>query len=189
MKNALILHGLADMEEYYEMDFPSPSNAHWLPWLQQKFLREDIVCQTPELGCGFKSTYKDWSSIFPQFKINENTSIVAHSMGCGFILKYLSQNKNIKIDKLILVAPWRDLKQEHGDFLQCTLATDLKNRTSEIHVLYSTDEEVHGIKEVSENLRALYPSLTYHEFKNKGHFCLGDLGTEEFLELWNICHG
>jgi hypothetical protein len=33
MKNAIILHGGPDKQEYYDPETPSQSNMHWLPWL------------------------------------------------------------------------------------------------------------------------------------------------------------
>jgi len=38
MKNAIILHGQSSKAEYYGEQFPSMSNAHWLPWLQGQLL-------------------------------------------------------------------------------------------------------------------------------------------------------
>ncbi len=67
--SAIILHGICDEHEYFEMDFPSPSNAHWLPWLQQKFLRSNVLCQKLEMPTPYNPIYKEWKKSFE--KIND----------------------------------------------------------------------------------------------------------------------
>lgn len=64
MKSAIIVHGTCDAHEYLEMDFPSPSNAHWLPWLQQKFLRAGVLCQCPEMPTPYAPEYAAWRAVF-----------------------------------------------------------------------------------------------------------------------------
>ncbi len=186
MTNALILHGVCDAQEYFEMDFPSPSNAHWLPWLQQKFLRNGVLCQTPEMPKPYAPVYDDWAAVFEQFTLHNDTVIVGHSSGCGFILKWLSANPSIRLGRLVLVAPYSDPYQKYGDFLQCTLDPDLLQRVQGVDVLYSLDEKVQGVKETTELILQTYPSACYHEFVDKDHFCFSDIGLT-FPELWAIC--
>jgi predicted alpha/beta hydrolase family esterase len=106
--NAIIIHGVCDKNEYFELTFPSPSNAHWLPWLQQKFLRAGILCQKLEMPTPYTPLYEEWRLTFEQLHVSDQTIIVAHSAGCGFILKWLGANPDIFINRLILVAPWLD---------------------------------------------------------------------------------
>lgn len=40
MKNAIILHGGPDKEEYYDPKARSMSNSHWIPWLQAQQLND-----------------------------------------------------------------------------------------------------------------------------------------------------
>lgn len=185
MANAILLHGRPSEDEYYEMDFPSPSNAHWFPWLQQKFLRNKTLCQAPEMPTPYNPSFAEWSKTYAQFEINEKTIIVAHSMGCGFNLKYLDQN-NFKINSLILVAPWLDPEKDHGDFLEFHLDQNIEKIANSIHILNSTNDMKTVLDSVG-TIRKVIPSAHYHEFENKGHFCLSDLDSPEFPELWNIC--
>lgn len=37
-KSAIILHGMPSKEEYFSPAYASPSNSHWLPWLQKNLL-------------------------------------------------------------------------------------------------------------------------------------------------------
>ena len=121
MKTALILHGICPEEEFFFSKYPSPSNAWWLPWLQQQFLRAGWQCQTPELPHPYRPSYAEWKETFECFKPQKLSLLVGHSAGGGFAIKYLQEHK-LKLEKLILVAPWLDPEREFDDFLQ----TDLK---------------------------------------------------------------
>lgn len=187
MKTAILLHGVCDEHEYYEMDFPSLSNAHWFPWLQQKFLRSGVLCQALEMPTPPKPVYDEWVAVFSQMNIDPETTIVGHSAGCGFILKYLSQNPEIHIHRLILVAPWIDPFKKRGDFLHGQIDQQLGQRVNRIDVLYSTDEKVIGVAETKDLIIQTYPKTKLHLFHDKDHFCFSDLGGPEFPELWDIC--
>ena len=117
MKSALILHGTCDRKEYFDENMSSLSNSHWFPWLQKQFLCHDILCQTPELPNAYNPNYNDWKKIFENFYNEDVKIIIGHSAGAGFILKWLQDNPQTKLDKLILVAPWLDPDKECTDFL------------------------------------------------------------------------
>jgi hypothetical protein len=186
MRNAIILHGICDSEEYFSDVYPSMSNSHWIPWLQKQFLIKGYSCQTPDVVNVYEANYQGWLETVSVHEINEKTILVAHSAGCGFFLKYLSENKNINFDKLILVAPFKDPFLKYGDFLQTDFDLKLDKRCNEIHVLYSLDEDVKGIKESVDWLIETYKTAQYHEFENHGHFCYGDMKTQEFQKLLDI---
>lgn len=42
MKNALLIHGWTRESRYYNVDTPTPSNDHWLPWLSRQLIIRDI---------------------------------------------------------------------------------------------------------------------------------------------------
>ena len=107
MKNAILVHGTCSKEEYFDSSEPSLSNAHWFPWLQKQLLVNNISCHSPEISNAHTPIYEKWKREFERFDVNENTILIGHSCGGGFLLRWLSENK-IKIDKLILVAPWLD---------------------------------------------------------------------------------
>ena len=117
MKTALILHGICPEEEFFFSKYPSPSNAWWLPWLQQQFLRAGWQCQTPELPHPYRPSYAEWKETFECFKPQKLSLLVGHSAGGGFAIKYLQEHK-LKLEKLILVAPWLDPEREFDDFLK-----------------------------------------------------------------------
>lgn len=185
MKNVYVLHGCCDKDEFEDLSVPSGSNFHWLPWLQKQLIVKGYNCQTPEMPTPYKASYHVWKESFEIYPMDQETTLVAHSCGCGFFLRYLSENPQ-KIKKLILVAPWLDPQRKMGDFLKCNLSDQLSDLIEEIHILYSTDEPVVGVKETVDQIVKTYPKAQYHEFNNHGHFTLGAMGTEEFPEILEI---
>lgn len=185
VKNAYILHGVCDEEEYIQMD-SSPSNAHWLPWLQQKLLRAGVLCQTLEMPTPYRPVYKEWAEVWESAQLNEGTTIVAHSAGGGFILKWLSEHPNERISKMVLAAPWFDPLREYGNFLKFDLSPALGERIGNLHLLYSEDENVEGVAQTKDLILKTLPQTQLHLFKHHGHFCLEEMKTTEFPELWEI---
>jgi hypothetical protein len=181
-KLAYILHGTCDEEEYFSNKYPSPSNSHWLPWLQNQLLIQGYSCQTPEIPNSYKSYYNDWENHFKIYPTNAETVLIGHSAGAGFFLKWLSKNPQ-HIKKLVMVAPFMDPKNIYADFLQCTLLDNLEKYINEIHIFYSTDDDIEGVKETVDILLDKYPSIKLHKFTDKLHFCLNDMGTDVFPEL------
>ncbi len=185
LKNTYILHGCCDRAEFEDRSIPSGSNFHWIPWLQKMLLVDGYNVQTPEMPTPHKPSYQTWKSIFSTFPIDGQTQLVGHSCGGGFLLKYLGEHQ-IKLDKLVLVAPWLDPGKQLGDFLKCDLKEDLSKRINEIHIMYSEDEPVDSVKETVDIIMDTYPSAKLHRFNTHGHFCLANMGTQEFPELYEI---
>ena len=73
------------------------SNAHWLPWLQAQLLKKDIAAATPEVVQSYDRDWETWNREFERYDLNEDTILVGHSTGGGFIIKYLSIHPEIKI--------------------------------------------------------------------------------------------
>ena len=185
MKNIYILHGCCDEDEYFSEDYPSPSNYHWIPWLQKQLLLKGYSCQTPEMPTPYKTSYTAWKNVFENYRVDAETSLIAHSCGCGFFLRWLGENKK-SIHKLVMVAPWLDLQHTCGDFLNFSLNPELQKRIAEMHILYSSDEPVQGVKESVDLILAAYPSAQLHKFDGMRHFCLPEMKTEKFPALLKI---
>lgn len=186
MKKAIILHGICDADEYYADEYPSSSNSHWIPWLQKQLLKKDIDCQTPDVLNSYKGNYDDWQRTISCHTMEADTIVVTHSAGSGVLLKYLSLHKEVKLDKLIMVAPFNDPFGKYGEFLKVDNDPALESRIKEIHVLYARNEEVLGIKETVDFVMKAYSSAKLHVFETHGHFCFGDMGTTAFPELLDI---
>src|SRR3989304_5750342 len=185
MKTALILHGKPSKEGYYDPNRQSQSNEHWIPWLQHQLLIRDILTQTPELPKPYEPVYKDWLKIFRQFEVNEESILVGHSAGGGFLIRWLSET-NTKIDKLVLIAPWLDPEKTVKDsFFDFEIDRNLKDKANKIHLLISTDDDSDVLESVKK-IRNSIDGYEYHEFNGYGHFTYGDMGTKEFPELLEL---
>lgn len=187
MKNAIILHGGPDKEEYYNPTFPSASNQHWFPWLQQQLLIRDIPAATPEVPWSFDRNWATWQKEVERYDIGSETILVGHSTGAGFWIKYLSIHKDLQVDKVLLVAPWLDPDQEHTKnfFDDFTIDADLVSRTKGVTV-FNSDNDQKSVRKTAEIVRQKVNNLHYKEFHNYGHFCFKDMKTEAFPEILEV---
>ncbi len=186
MKTAIIIHGMPKKESHYNPEFPSGSNAHWLPWLQRQLIVKDILTQTPEMPVPYNPDYKAWKEMFEHFSLNENTILVGHSCGGGFILRYLSE-ENVRVGKVVLVAPWIDIEKslDTGMF-DFTLDVNVVSKTNGLTLFESTDDDEEVQKSI-EVIKSQLKELKTVTFENYGHFCLLDMKTEQFPELLEEC--
>lgn len=190
MNRAIILHGMPSKEEYYDITLAdSQSNSHWLPWLQQQLCQRDILAQTPEMPFPFAPDYQSWKNQFELLKPDNNTLLVGHSCGGGFIIRWLSENPDIDIAKVVLVAPWLDIEKQAGSLFDFSINKNIYNQVNlGIDVLYSTNDHIElktSLKFIQENIN----NIKFHEFINYGHFTLSSMKTCKFPELLNICLG
>lgn len=184
MKTALIIHGSCDKDEYFNEKYPSLSNSHWFPWLQKQFLCHDILCQTPEMPNAYSPNYDDWKKTFESFYNKDVKIIIGHSAGAGFMLKWLQNNPQTELDKLILVAPWLDPNKEYADFLNFQIQDKILSNIKKIILLYSTDDETSILDSVNLIL-SRYKNIKVNSFTNKGHFVYDTIGPT-FPELWKV---
>jgi len=187
MKNAIILHGGPSRQEYYDINAPSMSNAHWVPWLQGQLLKKDIPTATPEIPWSYDRNWSVWEKEIKRYDIGRETILIGHSTGAGFFLKYLSINKSLKINKLILVAPWLDpdknmTKNFFDDF---EIDKNLGSRIDKM-VIVNSDNDSEDIQKSVTIIRDKIPDIDYVEFHNFGHFLYEDMHSHKFLELLEI---
>ena len=184
MTNAILLHGKPDKEGYYSTDEPSMSNSHWFPWLQKQLLRNDIKADTPEVLNAYDPKWETWVSEVERFEIGPETLLVGHSCGGGFWLKYLSEHKELRVGKVVLVAPWTDPDGDEtsGFFDGFTIDPKLIERTDGL-VIFHSDNDMGNVQKSVAHIREVIPDATYREFHKYGHFCYEDMNTQEFPEL------
>lgn len=187
MKHVLLIHGLPNKDEVLGDVWPSPSNAHWFPWVQKQLTRQGILCQTLEMPRSYNPVYKEQERVLNQMEISEETTLVGHSCGGGFLIRYLSEHTDIKPKKVILVAPWLDLEHylkelnPESDYFDFTIDAHLAERT-QLVCMYSTDDDAFILNTV-DTIKQEIPNVEYKVFSDKGHFTEPDLGTKEFPEL------
>lgn len=192
MKNAILIHGKPGKDEYYDSTFPSASNFHWFPWLQKQLVIAGIPTQTPEMFMAWQPDYHIWSKELEHYEITPETILIGHSCGGGFIVQWLSEHKDIHVDKVVLVAPWlgpiRNNETDDepiGGFFKFDIDTELADRVGSI-TIFNSDNDAESIHSAVNRIREAIPSVQYKEFHNHGHFCGSDLGKDEFPELLEV---
>jgi predicted alpha/beta hydrolase family esterase len=118
-----------------------------------------------------------------KYSLDEGTVLIGHSCGCAFLVRWLGETKK-KINKLILVAPWKIFENENERyFYDYDINKCVKKNVNEIIIFTSNNEEENGKKSVKIFHNSLGGDII--ELKNKGHFTLEDMKTEEFPDLLN----
>jgi uncharacterized protein len=186
MKTAILVPGRPDKEECYDPHYPSNSNNHWFPWLTKQLLIHDIHTVAIEPPRPWQPRYGVWQREFERFDIGPDTALVGHSCGGGFLVRWLSENRDVRVGKVVLVAPWLNPDDNPGsdtaDFFQFTIDPDLAQRTQGVAV-FNSDNDDGSIHKSVDIIRREVRGVEYTEFQNYGHFCLADLHTTEFPEL------
>ena len=183
MKNAIILHGLVEKDEYYDLSCPSPSNSHWLPWLQKQLLVHGIKADLPEVPLTYEMSWGNWVREVERFDISAETTLVGHSMGGGFWVRYLSEHPELVVRKVILVAPWLNRSHEEDtDFFDFPFRSELARQAGSLTV-FSSDNDHKDVNDSVAFLRGSLPQAKFVEFHGYGHFCFGDMKTDAFPEL------
>jgi predicted alpha/beta hydrolase family esterase len=188
MKTALILHGMPDRNDYYsdEPERSAESNRHWLPWLQHRLVQRDILTQTPEMPIPYAPNYKLWKGVFEQFTLHEDTILIGHSCGAGFLFRWLSEH-DVKVGQVLLVAPWIDPTKElqaHGlpDFFDFQMDENLVSKTAGI-TIFGSDDDYPEIGQSIEQIMAAIPGIKFRRFSDHGHFTRQSMMTDAFPEL------
>lgn len=137
--NYFIIHG----------SFSSPF-SNWFGWLYGKIESGGGICYCPDFptGVGFQN-YKNWEKLLKYYHslglINENTTIIGHSIAPAFISKFLVKNK-IKVKKLIFVCGFNNHLGINEDYdavnksMYLKNLSDVKNFADEIVCFYSNND-------------------------------------------------
>jgi len=183
----IILHGCPSDEEKARDPEKRTHDKHWIPWVKRKLEFEGIKVSVPLMPNPWKPNYWAFKKEFDRCLINEDSIFVGHSCGCAFLVRWLGETKK-KIDKLILVAPWKipyGGDESTVNFYSYQIDETIKSRVNDIIIFTSNDEEADG----KESAKIFHKSLGGEviSLKDHGHFTFGDMGTEEFPELiYNI---
>ena len=139
MDNYFIIHG----------SFSSPY-SNWIGWLHDFIEDEGKQVYVPDfpVGVGYQN-YENWSKILKYYLdlglINENTTIIGHSIAPVFISKFLAENK-VKVKKLIFVCGFNNYLgiNEEYDAVNKSMYFDnleeVKQYANEIICFYSDND-------------------------------------------------
>ena len=139
MENYFIIHG----------SFSSPY-SNWIGWLHDFIEEEGKQIYVPNFPIGVEyQNYNNWSKLFKYYLelglINENTTIIGHSIAPVFIAKFLTENK-VKVKKLIFVCGFNNYLgiNDEYDTVNKTMyfnnLEDVKQYSNEIICFYSNDD-------------------------------------------------
>ena len=146
--------------------------------------KKNISVEVPLMPEPWNPRYVGWKSKFDQLDINENTVLIGHSCGCAFLVRWLGDFGK-KIDKLILVASWKipskEFSEGENEMYDYDITGKAKENAGRVVIFTSDDEEEDGKKSAKIFSDSLGGKII--ELRGKGHFLLGDMGTEEFPEL------
>ena len=139
MGNYFIIHG----------SFSTPY-SNWFSWLYD-FIQEDgkqVYVPDFPIGVGYQN-YENWSKLLKNYLdfglINENTTIIGHSIAPIFISKFLVENK-IKVKKLIFVCGFNNylgINEEYdsvNESMYFNNLEDIKQFANEIICFYSDND-------------------------------------------------
>jgi predicted alpha/beta hydrolase family esterase len=186
MQTAIIVPGRPDKEEYYDPKYPANSNSHWYPWLSKQLMMHDIHTVAIEPPKPWQPRYEVWKKELERFDIGEDTVLVGHSCGGGFLVRWLTENKDRKVGKVVLVAPWVNPEDnpvsDTADFFHFEIDPDIVSRTQGI-TIFNSDNDMDTIHKSVDIIRSKVKDIGYKEFHDYGHFCRSDLGSDAFPEL------
>lgn len=135
INNYIIVHG----------SFGSP-DSNWFLWLKNIIENKKIKVDVPKMPIGVDNqNYFNWEREFNKLLINENTTIIAHSIAPIFVCKYLITNK-IKVKKLIFVCGFNNYLgiNEEYDAVNKSMFIDnykdVKNYCNDIVCYYSDND-------------------------------------------------
>jgi hypothetical protein len=130
VKKAYIVHG-----------WGGNSKSEWFPWLKKELeLKgfETVVFDMPETENPKIETWVKYLEDNIQ-NLNEETILIGHSIGCQTILRYLEKlPENIKVRKIILVAPWYtlfNLEEEDLPIAKPWLETPIDEKKVSGHII------------------------------------------------------
>ena len=178
MEKYIIIHG----------SFGS-KDGNWFPWLKNKLEKDnkDVVVPQMPVGVG-NQNFENWSKVLNEFNINENTTIIAHSIAPIFVCKYLITNK-IKVKKLVFVCGFNNYLGIDSDFdavnepMFIDNFEDVKEYCNDI-ICYYSDNDPYVKFEVEKSFADTVSNEQY-VIKNGGHIN-AESGYTEFEEILKV---
>lgn len=149
-------------------------------------LVETHECIMPRFPNAMNADYVAWSIWFEKVIrfLRDDVILIGHSMGGGFLLRYLSENKlPIIVAQLHLVATVVDDVDcpGVGEFgVDIAKWSGFVSEINEAHLWHSTDDAYVPIHH-AERLAIKYPNAITHYFTDRGHFLEPD-----FPELLDV---
>lgn len=183
MLRAILLHGKPTEERYRNPALPKPHEANWFPWLGDELKQRGVDVCIPALPSPYFPVYETWREMFARVTVDENTSLVGHSAGAEFILRWLSEHKDKSVERVVLVAPWTDGAGKYNDFSHYSIDDTITDRVGKLTIINSRDDS-EAIQQNVQRLIGHLPTARLVQLDGFGHFMIGNnMAGPEFPEL------
>lgn len=185
-KNCIIIHGCPSDKEKAMSPETRTYDKHWIPWTKKQLEAKGITTETPLMPEPWAPVYEKFKAEFEKLSVDENSILIGHSCGCTFLVRWLGETKK-RIHKLVLVAPWKveeDTDEFRKAFYVFSIDKTIKERVDEVFMFTAPDEAQEGkdgLEMFNTYLGGEVINLDAH-----GHYCLKNMGTEEFPELIEV---
>jgi len=183
----IIIHGCPSDKEKTMDSETRTYDKHWIPWTKRQLEEKGIEVETPLMPEPWYPNYENFKKEFEKHEVDEDSVLIGHSCGCTFLVRWLGESKK-RINKLILVAPWRvsddPMNKDYKfrkTFYDYHIDRTIKDRVNKIVIFTANDEEEDGKRGLEMYHEILGGKVI--ELKGHGHYCLSNMGTEEFPEL------
>lgn len=129
--------------------------------IEETCRKKGIQYRFPLFPTRARASYESWKTVMDQEKIDENTILIAHSLGTQFVPKYLSETKQ-RINTYVSVAGYlhyegrSDLEEINRNFEPSD--QDFANCRKQIHrriSLYSDNDRMNQIEKLEAYAEAL----------------------------------
>lgn len=162
MSNIFILHGIYGNPE-----------ENWFPWLHTELEQKGYTVYVPHLPTKQPLKPQDWWEAFAEYenKIDEDSVIVGHSLGCAFGLKIIEKHP---VKAAYFVAPaWGVTNNEFDPVMEAVANQDFNFNTIKKHcsnfTVFHADNDPYLAVERGETL-AKELGADFHLVEGAGHF-------------------
>lgn len=186
--NMVFCHGVMGPDEDWDTRIYR-TEKRWKDWLQFTVeFKHDVLMQIPQFPHAhvLLMKYDEWATVMDFQDINENTVLVGHSAGGGFVLKYLSDHPELRVKQVVLVAPWIDVEkfQPFGFYNGLNLNNNLVGQAKQGMDLLISDDDMPHIKYSFDKIMKNIPNIRVHQFSGRGHFVASEL--PEIMQIINF---
>jgi uncharacterized protein len=173
MKRVFLIHGWGG----------SPKEPMHI-WIKKSLEKRGFEVNVPNMPNSEKPEIKSWISKIKEIvgKANANDIFIGHSVGCQAVLRYIERlDKNEKIGKVILIAPWMHLDkktiEEEGEesikiakpWMETPIDFNkIKTHCDKFVTIFSDNDPYVPLSNV--NLFRIHLNADILILKNKGHF-------------------
>ena len=181
MANCIIVHGSHSTKESARK---KPNNLkNWQPWIKSQLESKGIKTSNELYPEDWKPSYWKWKKVFEKNTVNKNTTLIGHSAGAAFLLRWLSEN-NTKIHQLVLVAPYAIKSEKYArlnNLCEFEYDSQLAQNINEICIFYSNKDAEEILKSALHIHEKLGGELI--DIPHYRHFGSKEMKSEKFPEL------